>query len=608
MSSVQRHIKGTVIWISAILGACGEKNAYDQGTELEAAVLGSGGGGSRTETEAIIITTPPAEIRMCTVTKRRKVEKPPEVAPTYTIANVTQIVEATSGISDWLAAELPFTGPSVAIGQPVTNGQTPFMFTFDYPQNNYQFVEAHLVIDTARDSSDTEGIFVDGVFSGRPPLDNVNQTTAKTTDKIYYGSGASTINTSFIDWSLSHYKIATRNSFDLLLSDLLVGSSNDSISALEDGRLNVVTGDDSPVYQAYLVIRGRTIADSALACEQSPTYTFTNRYLHNDGNTIGSATFDGTVGTSRESWLNAIGTYGSVEFYFDAPLPKVDIENIDVTQADLNLRLKRNSTGKAAIVINGVGVAETGFDRSTATDAVERWDDDAVAAFETFLATVPTTGADTTTTLNLLSLFPADDVRALLQQGKLNVSFAGSQIFFASGLTSARGFAAPINGPELSLAGTYSTEVCDVPNNPNSALTQNGIVPVEEPEVEEYEDYTVEEPCDGSSSGSDESEDEGTIEVANDGAGPVISSLQATEITSTKATILWLTDEAATAQVSYGVGSLTQTTALNSTPTTYHVFELTGLSPYKYYKYQVTTTDKYGNSSTSDILVFTTLR
>src|SRR5687767_3634269 len=84
------------------------------------------------------------------------------------IYSVTQIVSAPTGGLGWATSDLPFTGPPVGIGQPVTDGQTGFQFDFDYPLNNFQLADAHVVIDTQRDTSDTEAIFVDGVLSGRP--------------------------------------------------------------------------------------------------------------------------------------------------------------------------------------------------------------------------------------------------------------------------------------------------------------------------------------------------------------------------------------------------------------------------------------------------------
>ncbi len=560
-----------VMTLAFVLGAsgCGIKRDYEKGQELEPAVLG-GNGASRTQTTTQTQTKP----------------RPQKPKPSYNIVPVTQIIEATSGISGWLQADLPFTGAPVNIGQLVTDGQTPFQFDFPYPQNNYQFIEAHLVIDTQRDNSDTEGIFVDGVFSGRPPLNNVSA-SAKITDKIYMGNNdGSTVNSYFIDWSVAHYKIATRNTFDLLLSDLLTGTTKTSIDVLKDNQLNVVTGDDSPVFQAYLVIRGRTISGSTLSCVNSDTFTFTNQYLHNDGNTVGQSAFSGSVTNAYTSYRAAIGTYAATEFYYDPALPKVDVANINVTTADLLLKVKRSNTGAAAIVINGIGISQTGFDRSMATSAVETWDDGATAAWESFLATIPTNQTATTATLNLINLLGATKVRDLLAQGKVNISLAGNIIADSTKVTSARGLGSPADGPELRLNGTYFTEVCTVPDDPTSPLTQDGI---------------VDNGGGGDTGGTD------TI-VTNDGIGPEISSLQATEITSTSATILWLTDEPSTAKVKYGIGGLTTETPKDTNLTTYHQVHLTNLMPYKYYNFQIVTEDKFGNETTSDIIVFVTLR
>jgi hypothetical protein len=228
-------MKTQVAHISCVLilsAACGQKQDFEYGDELDPATLG-GTGATQTEGTAS--------------TSYQQTTKP---GRKFNIVPVTQIVSATSSIPGWTQSDLPFTGAPVNIGQAVADGQTPFFFDFDFPANNYQFLEAHLVIDTARDASDTEAIFVDGIFSGRPPLTMVNSASPKITDSIYYGSSAPTPNTYFIDWSLSHYKQATRNSFDLLVSDLAKGTEHTDLSLLKDGQLPVATGDDSPVYQA----------------------------------------------------------------------------------------------------------------------------------------------------------------------------------------------------------------------------------------------------------------------------------------------------------------------------------------------------------------------
>lgn len=549
--------------LMALVDGCGKKKPFDRGEELSPAVLG-GSGGSRTQTTQTTSTK--------TGTNKTL----------YNIVNVTQIVEATSGIAEWNVADLPFTGPVVAIGQSVLDTQTPFQFAYSYPQNNYQFVEAHLVIETSKDTSDTEAIFVDGVLSGRPPAGAVNTASPHITDKVYFGSGAATLNTYYIDWSLGHYQPNTRNSFDLNVSDLLAATTKTAIETLSDGKLNVATADDSPIFQAYLVIRGRTISSSSLSCVTSNTYTFKNDYLHNDGNTLGQNAVTGNVQSAYTTW-NVAGTYDGTQFYYDSVLPKVETENTTITSAKLAMTAKRQATGKAAVIINGVGISQTGFDRSVATDAVESWEDAATPAFDTFMTGVLTTNS--TVSLDLVTLLGAERVRELLAQGKLNITLAGNLYASATNKpTTDRAVGVQVSGPRLQIEGTYFTEVCTVPNDPTSPLTQDGLVETNE---EEVDDETV---------------------VTNDGAGPEMTSVQAVEITSTKATIIWMTDEPSTSQVRYGVGSLTSETPEDTKRTTYHQVELTGLSPYKYYNFQVVSKDKFGNETMSEIDVFVTLR
>jgi hypothetical protein len=548
-----------------LVAACGQKQDFEYGEELDPATLGGSGS---TRTEGTVSTT---------------TQQKTKAGPSYQIVQVTQIIEATGSIPDWTASDLPFTGNAVAMGQPVTDGQTPFHFNFDYPDNNYQFLEAHLVIDTARDSSDTEGIFVDGILSGRPPANMVNTTSPKITDAIYFGSAATTPNTYFIDWSLSHYKRATRNSFDLMLSDLVEGTSHTDLSLLKDGFLPVATGDDSPVYQAYLVIKGRTISSAALDCETSPEFTFINTFLHNDGNSTGVAPFSGTLGTPTTTATP--GTVSAVEFHYDASLPQVATDGVTLSNASISLKLSRSNNGKAALVVNGRGVAETGFDRTQATSAVEAWDEDAVTAWESFLATVPQTSVATQVTLDLKSIFGTTVMRDLLAQGKLNIALAGNLGVYAQGATSNRAFASPIDGPELFIDGSYHTEVCTVPDDPTSPLTESGLAPGSNDPITEEEEV-----------------------VLNDGAAPVINSVQTSQITSNSATIVWLTDEPASSQVLYGISSPDQGTELDSTMTTFHQVELKNLAAYKYYKFQVVSADRFGNESLSEIQVFVTQR
>ena len=359
---------------------------------------------------------------------------------------VTQIVSAPSnGIPGWnygpggisASNDFPFTGAVKNIGQAVTDGQTAFLFSYSYPPNNYLLSDAHLVINTSRDSSDTEGIFVDGVFSGRPPSGMVNTSSPKLTDSTYYQGAWPTPankNTYYLDWAASHYKISTVNSFDLNLVDLLAQTAAliEPRTLLNDGYLPVVTGDDSPVYQALLVTHGYTISRFPLTCSNSPNYTYQNIFVHDDGNSIGSPAFSGTVRNARDSWTLARDpTFQSVEFFYDAALPGVPADNITLTSGSLALTLKRGSTGASAIVINGVGIAQAAFNRANATAVVETWIEDAptIVAWDTFVNSIVvndlTSGASTNATLNLLTLYGATQLKDLLAQGKLNISIAG---------------------------------------------------------------------------------------------------------------------------------------------------------------------------------------
>jgi glucose/arabinose dehydrogenase len=88
---------------------------------------------------------------------------------------------------------------------------------------------------------------------------------------------------------------------------------------------------------------------------------------------------------------------------------------------------------------------------------------------------------------------------------------------------------------------------------------------------------------------------------------PVISSVTAGSITHLTAVITWVTDEAATSQVEYGLttaygSSTTLTMALATT----HSQTLMNLSPNTLYNYRVLSRDAAGNLATSDNFTFTT--
>jgi hypothetical protein len=376
------------------------------------------------------------------------------------IYSVTTVIQATAGNPYATTAELPFTGTAAAIGSPVTDGQTPFHFDFGYPANNYKLAEAHIVIDTQRDSSDTEGIFVDGIFTGRPPLSMVNSSSPRIQYATYAGNTAGyAANTYYIDFAIAHYKQMTRNTYDLNIDQLLAPTTVKTLDLVKDGHLPVVTGDDSEVFQGFLVLKGYTISKAPLTCSNSPTYTFQNVFLHNDGNSIGTAAFTGTVDGAFTSWGASQTGFQSVEFYYDEQLPRVSTANITLTSSSIALSVKRTTSAYAtsAIVINGVGVAEPGFDKTLATAAVESWTAGSpVTYWSSWAQAIPADGAAHTVTLDLLSLLGASQLRTLLAQGKLNISIAGSLgMVQASNNTSSRGAGAPVTGPELSIAGTY---------------------------------------------------------------------------------------------------------------------------------------------------------
>ena len=88
---------------------------------------------------------------------------------------------------------------------------------------------------------------------------------------------------------------------------------------------------------------------------------------------------------------------------------------------------------------------------------------------------------------------------------------------------------------------------------------------------------------------------------------PTISSVQATSITNSTATITWTTNAPSTSRVSYGPtsGYGSQTT-LDSTLTTSHAVNLSGLQSNATYHYQALSTNSYGAAQSTDA-TFTTI-
>lgn len=507
---------------------------------------------------------------------------------------VTKIVEATNDIPSWTNTDLPFTGPRRSLGTNITDSQWPFEFNYTYPANNYQLSDARLLLVTARDSSDTEAIFVDGVFTGRPPSSFVSGVSTKIAHRNYSCvgtcSGATApngaANTFFMDWAYSHYKIGTENTFDIGISSLLTSTTLVIKDLLDDGIFRVVTGDDAFVQtdtatasRPLLIMEGSTVSATPLVCTTSPIYKMKNNYLFNDGNSISEASFSGTVLTPLNSWGTGYTTIRSVEFYYDPRLPKLaSYDLLNVTKADIVIQLKRTNADPVAIVINGIGLDQTGFDRTPATSAVEAWLTDAasLAYWDSFITGIPATNTSQTRTLDLIQLLGASKVKELLLQGKLNIAIAGPiASVYGQANTSTRTYGTSVNGPELILEGNYAAQICEVPDDPTSPLNGSG---------------------------------GGPVDCLVDTASPISSSIQVVNITATSARIQWLTNELSSTQTGHGLISATTLSPEDTTPATYHAVDITGLSPYKYYQYNVRNTDSCGNQGISATKSFRTLR
>ena len=88
---------------------------------------------------------------------------------------------------------------------------------------------------------------------------------------------------------------------------------------------------------------------------------------------------------------------------------------------------------------------------------------------------------------------------------------------------------------------------------------------------------------------------------------PVMSSVSASAITASTATITWTTDEPTTSQVEYGMTvSYGSTTTLDTSLVASHSVNLSGLSAYTTYHYRVKSEDVAGNEAVSGDYSFTT--
>jgi lysophospholipase L1-like esterase len=98
-----------------------------------------------------------------------------------------------------------------------------------------------------------------------------------------------------------------------------------------------------------------------------------------------------------------------------------------------------------------------------------------------------------------------------------------------------------------------------------------------------------------------------SFSIDTDTVAPVITSVSASSLTTTGATITWTTDENATSQVVYGTStSYGLETTSDATPVQSHSVALSGLTASTLYHYAVVSTDALGNTATSSDKTFTT--
>lgn len=97
------------------------------------------------------------------------------------------------------------------------------------------------------------------------------------------------------------------------------------------------------------------------------------------------------------------------------------------------------------------------------------------------------------------------------------------------------------------------------------------------------------------------------FKTITDTATPILSAIQAGNITTNSSTISWATNEPATSQIEYGTTSAYgSVTVLSSTLLTGHSQTITGLQPLTTYHYRVRSADAAGNLAISGDNTFTT--
>lgn len=578
------------------------------------------------------------------------------VYPVTILANGTDIA---GGYNTGLAN--PFTSTSYsfhAYGDiPATDQNTPVSFSYTYPGYNFSFNEARLAVESNRDTSGTEAIFVAGtglgILSGinpqflaaTPPgiqyrIDSASTNAQSPGFPYSYTNGGGAFpnrNTRYMAVPARYYRVNSINFQDYNLADLIqfpVPAASPSVQPgdypsardlVKDGFFRAISTDDTPLYSGRLFINGFTWSMNSLSCANSPTYNFRNVYVHNDLNSTGrypttlpsEAPYQGTTPS---------GVAHSTDFFFEASLPQVASSNVTVTEARIvghgqtvtgattatfiagtNYRAETvNPTGqiyrrntavspKAALVVNGAAVFEAGFDTNlfNPSEVTEYITGAGQTYFENWVAN----NIPDTNTNTLVSYANSLDLIQIYGAAKVKnlISQGSLNVSFI--------------GSIVAVAASAQTHSVQPPNHLTGTIARTPTAFVYGPELKLAGTYFTPLCTITNEAGSPLTDGVPPPVLPGDLDSPVIISLSAINITNTTATIQWATNEGADSQVKYGIGDPNQnTTTLDPALVTLHQVNLTGLTPYTTYTIQAVTKDGNANPTTSNYYLFTTKR
>ena len=154
---------------------------------------------------------------------------------------------------------------------------------------------------------------------------------------------------------------------------------------------------------------------------------------------------------------------------------------------------------------------------------------------------------------------------------------------------------------QFGLTGTYGSTISLGPLVTTHAMDLNGLVP-----GTTYHYRVISRDAAGNAGTSNDFIF--TTFAPADTTPPTISGATSSNITSSTATIAWMTNEAADTQVDYGTtAGYGNSTTLSSTLTTVHTQGLSGLAASTHYHYRLRSRDAAGNLATSGDYTFTTL-